>query len=93
MKDYPYFNKKDMAVKNGFINNSSLDIEKLDKLLNDVNYYYRVIKLIIGDGDEVIFLNDNAQDLMSLEEFLSRNHFKKELSYSSGLLKEYKIIK
>ena len=93
LKDYPYFNKKDMAVKNGFINNSSLDIEKLDKLLNDVNYYNRVIKLVIGDGDEVIFLNDNAQDLMSLEEFLSRNHFKKELSYSSGLLKEYKIIK
>ena len=93
LKDYPCFNKKEMALKNGNINNSCLDIEKLEKLLNDVTYYTRVIKLILGDGGEVIYLNDNAQDLMSLEEFLSRNHFKKELSYSSGLLKEYKIVK
>lgn len=81
LKDYPCFNKEEMAVKNGNINNSCLDIEKLEKLLNDVTYYTRVIKLILGDGGEVIYLNDNAQDLMSLEEFLSRNHFKKELSY------------
>ena len=82
-----------MAVKNGFINNSSLDIEKLEILLNDFNHYNKVTKLILGDGDEVIYLNGEAEDLMYLEEFLSRNHFKKELSYSSGLLKEYKIVK
>ena len=93
LKDYPCFNKKDMAIKNGFINNSSLDIQKLEKLLNDTHCCNKVIKLILDDEDVVIFLNDNVQDQLSLEEFLSKNHFKKELLYSSKLLKEYKIVK
>ena len=61
------------------LNKQSKFIVKLEILLNDVNYYKRVIKLILGDGDEVIFLNDNAEDLMSLEEFLSRNHHHQSL--------------
>ena len=80
LKDYPCFNKKDMAIKNGFINNSSFDIQKLEKLLNDNHCCNRVIKLILGDEDEVIFLNDNVQDQVYLEEFLSKNHFKNSIN-------------
>lgn len=90
---YPDYDKKDFKIKNGFVNNSTFDIQDLNCFVIPEYTYNQVVKISVPNLDDFLYLNNTSVDNEMLDAFCESNGYIVGSRKENGLLIECKLQK
>ena len=91
--DYPKYDKKELAKKNGFINNSFFDITMFNEITNFEIQRTRVIQVFMPDTAQCLYFYDNRKSRERLDFFCSCFGYCIASEKDYGLIKEIELSK
>ena len=91
MKTYPQYDKKELAIKNGFVDNSIFDICDFNYFIIPEYRYNKVIKVVVPELGGNLYINNTDIDHELLEGFCVKSQSKISEIKESGFLSEYRL--
>lgn len=91
MKTYPQFDKKELAIKNGFVDNSIFDICDFNYFIIPEYRYNKIIKVVVPELGGNLYINNTDIDHELLKDFCIKIRSKISEIKESGFLSEYRL--
>ena len=91
INDYPRYDKKELAKKNAFINNSFFDITMFNEITNFEIQRIRVIQVYLPDTTQCLYFYDNNKSRKRLDFFCSCFGYEIVCEKDCGLITEIEL--
>ena len=92
LSTYPIYDNKELYIKNNFINNSFIKIEKLNKINDVLDGSCKINEINIEGMELPLYFKNNDAGISALNDFLVNNQLKISKEIDNGIYIKYYLV-